>query len=70
MCSCDVYGDVLYADLESTRLQSGENPLVDYYKRKILVLMFLYIGLSTLFVCATTSTFGKLSSAQLRRIYR
>ena len=36
-------------DLESTSLQSGENPLVDYYKRKTLVQMFLYIGFSTLF---------------------
>ena len=70
MCSCNVYGDVLYAYLESTRLRSGENPLVGHHKRKILVLIFLYIGFSTLFVFATPFTFGKLSSAQLRNIYR
>ena len=46
-----------------------EDPLVDYYKCKILVLISLYIGFSTLFIRATPS-FSELSSAQLRRIYR
>ena len=55
----------LCMDLESTA--QGRRLLK---KGKILVLIFLCIRFSTLFVHVMQSTFSKLSSGQLRKIYR